>query len=169
MPAAINSLHFPQPNWLFSHNRRHIYHPLCLSDSSPSPSYHAYLKIKNPFLIQALTRDFQSTVTSVVTASSATNSNFSTDLPIERTVNVRSICLLQNIAYHFKLPKFWDEFLKDFFWSLLNVISFRGPTSIMIAKTIPLTQYIYIYIIQQPLIYYIYQLIIEHLVAPFLP
>ena len=96
MPFVINSLHYPQSNRPFSHNRRRISH-------HPVPSYSAVtpiFKTQHPIPIPARDRYFQSasitkkwTVTSVVTTPSLSNRNFSTDLPVERAVNVRSVCL----------------------------------------------------------------------------
>ena len=91
MPVVINGLDYPHSNRPFSHNIRHICHPLCPTEPFPSRSCHAFLIITKPFPRSfrvrnfAVKRDF-SLVTPVTTLS-LPNSNFSS----ERSLNVRSI------------------------------------------------------------------------------
>ena len=97
MPIVINGLDYPHSNRPFSHNIRHICHPLCPSEPFPSRSCHAFLIITKPFPRSARVREFSvkrdfSPVTTVTTLSMP-NRNFST----ERSLNVRSIPLILKI------------------------------------------------------------------------
>ena len=91
MPVVINGLDYPHSNRPFSHNIRHICHPLCPTEPFPSRSCHDFLIITKPFPRSARVRNFSvkrdfSLVTPVTTLSMP-NRNFSS----ERSLNVRSI------------------------------------------------------------------------------
>ena len=65
MPVVINGLDYPHSNRPFSHNIRHICHPLCPTEPFPSRSCHAFLIITKPFPRSGSVRNFQSSVTSL--------------------------------------------------------------------------------------------------------
>ena len=94
MPVVTCGLNYPQSNCPFSHNRCCISHHPVPSDSAVTPIF----KTQHPIPIQASDSNFQlasitkkSTVTSVVTTLSLSNSNFLTDLSNEHYLNVCSI------------------------------------------------------------------------------